>query len=165
MLTIYRILTFLLLPMAALFAIFAMIFITAAFANPAMLVPMFLIICVVIYSFASANFILRGIDKQRFLGKSAKDWLKINAYISSFYAIMMIVQCAMLLYNPSQIAELTHTAMERGANDIVIPEATLLKYISIMMNLFLFHSIILFIHVGLTLGYMKSYKSLFEKEE
>lgn len=164
MLTIYRILTFLLMPMAILYAIASMIFITAAFANPAMLLPMFIMICVVIYSFASANFILRGIDRNKFLGKSAKDWLRINAFISSFYAIMMIFQCSTLLVNPSMLSELVDTAMQRGATDLKLPRETLIHYFTVMMYIFLVHGVILFIHVGLTFGFMKSHKNLFEAE-
>ena len=162
MLTIYRILTFLLLPMAVLYAIISMVFVTTAFANPAMLLPIFIMICVVIYSFASANFILRGIDRDKFLGKSAKDWLRVNAFISSFYAVMMIFQCATLLSNPATLSELIDTAMQRGASDLKLPKETLLQYFNIMLYIFLVHGIILFIQVGLTFGYMKTYKRLFE---
>ena len=163
MLTVYRIFTFLLLPMAAIYSIFAMIFITSAFANPTMLLPMFIMICVVIYSFASANFLFMVINRGKFLGKSAKDWLRINAFISSFYAVMMIAQCIFLIKKPEMLTELTNTAMQRGGSDIKIPQATLLHYFVIMLYVFLVHGIILFIHVGLTLGYMKTYKKLFEE--
>ena len=72
-LTIYRIFSFLLLPMAILFTMGVLILLRAAFANPAMLFPLFLIACIVIYSFASLNFLIKGIDGNKNLGRSLKD--------------------------------------------------------------------------------------------
>jgi Na+/H+-translocating membrane pyrophosphatase len=83
--------------MAILFAMGVLLFLSTAFANPALLFPLFLIACIVIYSFASLNFLIKGIDGKKNLKKSSKDWIKVNAIVSIVFALLMIIECVVFL--------------------------------------------------------------------
>lgn len=164
MLTIYRILSFLILPMALLFSISFLILITAAFANPPMLLQMFLFACVSIYTYASMNFLFRGIGSGKFLGKSAKDWLRVNGIVSSVYAVLLVTACATLIAKPEMMKDLIAQAKQNAGDELKISDDKLASAATAAIKFIIAYGVVLFIHVGLTFGYMKTYRNLFEKE-
>ncbi|MGN6354722.1 MAG: hypothetical protein ACTHLB_15125 [Parafilimonas sp.] len=164
-LTIYRILSFLLLPMAILFSIAILLLIRAAFANPAMLLPFFLIACIAIYTFASLNFLIRGIDGKKFLGKSSKDWLRVNAIASTVFSLLMITQCTIFLMHPEMLQQITAQAKENAGAEFKMNKADFENYIRITSYFFLVYAIVLFIHIMLSFQYLKKYAYLFQNEK
>ena len=63
--TIYRIFSYFLLVIAAILGIAALFALLFALSNPALLLSVFVIVAVVIYSIASFLFLLNGIDGKR----------------------------------------------------------------------------------------------------
>ncbi|MGE5106163.1 MAG: hypothetical protein ACM3H8_01340, partial [Sphingobacteriales bacterium] len=61
-LTLYKILTIILIPIAALFGFLSLIMIFIALANPVLLLPLFIIIGFTIYTIASSVFLFKGIS-------------------------------------------------------------------------------------------------------
>jgi hypothetical protein len=164
-LIIYRVFSFLILPMAVLFSISVMVFLRAAFANPAMLFPLFLIACIAIYTFASLNFLIKGIDGKKFLGRSSKEWLKVNAFISFIFGVLMIVQCTVILKNPDMLQNLATQARQNAGDELKISDADFINYLRITSYLFLAYAIVLIIHVFFTFQYIKLYNYLFKSEQ
>ena len=119
-LTIYRIFSFLLVPVALLFTISVLMFIRAAFANPAMLLPLFIVACVSIYSFAALNFLIKGIDGKKYLGKSSKDWLKVNAIVSIVFSLLMISQCILFIMHPEMLHDIAVQAKQNGGDELKV---------------------------------------------
>ena len=161
-LTIYRILSFLLLPIAILFSMGFLLFIRAAFANPAMFFPLFLIACIAIYTFASLNFLIRGIDGKKFLGKSSKDWLKVNAIVSILFAMLMISQCIIFLMKPEMLSEMAAQAKENAGTDLKMSAASFENYIRVTSYFFLVYAVVLFVHIIMSFQYLKKYAYLFQ---
>ncbi|MEP6467897.1 MAG: hypothetical protein ABJB05_16420 [Parafilimonas sp.] len=164
-LTIYRIFSFLLLPVAIIFTIFFLVFIRAAFANPAMLFPLFLVACISIYSFASLNFLIRGIDGKKFLGRSSKEWLKVNAIVSGIFSILMISQCIVLIMHPEMLQDLATQAKQNAGTDLKVSNAAIENYLRITSYFFLVYAIVLFTHIILSFQYTKMYNYLFQNEK
>ena len=164
-LIIYRVFSFLILPMAVLFSISVMVFLRAAFANPAMLFPLFLIACIAIYTFASLNFLIKGIDGKKFLGRSSKDWLKVNAFISFIFGILMIVQCTVILKNPDMLQNLATQARQNAGDELKISDADFINYLRITSYLFLAYAMVLIIHIILSFHYIKLYNYIFKSEQ
>jgi len=164
-LTIYRIFSFLLLPMAILFSISVLIFLRAAFSNPAMLFPLFLIACIAIYSFASLNFLIKGIDGKKYLGRSSKEWLKVNAFISILFALLMIVQCIMFLVQPEMLQELASQAKQNAGTELKISDAAFENYLRVTSYFFLAYAIVLLVHIIISFQYIKRYNYLFHNEK
>ena len=163
-LTIYRILSFLLLPIAILFSMGFLLFIRAAFANPAMFFPLFLIACIAIYTFASLNFLIRGIDAKKFLGKSSKDWLKVNAIVSILFAVLMISQCVIFLNQPEMLSEMAAQAKENAGADLKMSAASFENYLRITSYFFLVYAVVLFVHIIISFQYLKKYAYLFQEK-
>ncbi|HEX5152026.1 MAG TPA: hypothetical protein VFW07_11300 [Parafilimonas sp.] len=164
-LTIYRILSFLLVPMAILFAMGVLPFLSAAFANPAMLFPLFLIACIVIYSFASLNFLIKGIDGKRNLRRSSKDWIKVNAIVSIVFALLIMIECVVFLMYPEMMQRLVNQTKQIAGSDFRLREADYGNYFRITSYFFLAYAIVLVIHIIMSFQYLKMYNYLFQGEK
>lgn len=162
-LTIYRIFSFLLIPIAVMFGISILFFLGIALSNPAMLLPLFLLACIVIYSFAALNFLIKGIDGKKQLRRSAKDWLKVNAYASIVFALMIISECFVFIFHPQVMKEALEQAKQTGAQ-LNMSEADLKTYLTTVSYFLLVYGIVLLIHVLMSLQYVKQYNYLFQKE-
>ncbi|HJV19601.1 MAG TPA: hypothetical protein VJ552_06945 [Sediminibacterium sp.] len=94
-LTVFRVLTFILIPVAILFGILDLFMLLMALSsNPAMLLIVFAMACFVIYMFTSLRFLLQGIGNERQLNASLKDWIKVNAYGTLFISVMFLMNSA-----------------------------------------------------------------------
>lgn len=164
-LTLYRVFSFLLLPVAVIFSICILFLIRAAFENPAMLFPLFLIACIAIYSFASLNFLIKGIDGKKHLGKSSKDLLKVNAIVSAVFAFLMISQCIVFLMHPEMIQQLVAQAKQNTGTDLKMSEASLENYMRTISYFFLVYAVVLMIHIAMSFQYIKLYNYLFQTED
>ena len=164
-LTIYRVFSFLLAPMALLFAIAVLTLIRAAFANRQMLLPLFLFACVSIYSFASLNFLVRGIDGRKFLGPSSKDWIKVNAIVSLIFGLVMISQCTLFVLNPEKLQGIAAQAKQNAGADLQMSESTFENYIRFICYFFLVYAAALCTHIIITFQYLRPYNYLFQNEE
>jgi hypothetical protein len=150
--------------MALLFSITVLFFIRAAFANPAMLLPLFLLACVTVYSFASLNFLRKGIDGKKFLGRSSKDWLKVNAIVSIIFSVMMISQCIVFVLHPEMLQSIAAQAKQNAGSDLKVPEASFENYLRVTSYFFLVYAIVLFVHTILSFQYIRLYNYLFQNE-
>lgn len=164
-LTIYRILSFLLLPMGVLFTVSVLLLLRAAFSNPAMLLPLFLLSCIAIYTFTSFNFLIQGIDGNKILNPSAKDWIRVNAIVSIVYALMIIGGCVTILIQPEVLGEAFKQAKENAGSDLKMSETDFVKYMHVALYFFLVYALVLFVHIIMSFIYLKSYAYLFRKKE
>jgi hypothetical protein len=137
----------------------------AAIANPAMLFPLFLLACISIYTFASLNFLIRGIDGKKFLGKSSKDWLKVNAIASAVFAALMISQCIVLLFHPELLQNIAAQAKENAGEELKLSPAAVQKYLRAVSYFFLVYASVLMLHIILGFQYIKQYGYLFQNEK
>ncbi len=164
-LTIYRILSFLLLPIAVLFTIIVLLLLRAAFTNPAMLLPLFLLSCIAIYTFTSFNLLVQGIDGNKLLNRSAKDWIRVNGIVSIVWALMMTGTSVAVLLHPEMLSEAVKQMKDNGGPDVKISEADLEKYMRIILYFFLVYAVVLLTHIILSFQYLRSYGYLFHKKE
>ena len=164
-LRLYRIFSFLLLPVALLFAISVLFFISAVFANPTMLLPLLIIACVTIYSFAALNFLIKGIDGKNYLGRSSKDWLKVNAIVSIVFSLLMISQCLLFIIRPEMLHEAAVQAKQNGGDELKVTPEVFENYLRVTSYFFLVYAIVLFIHTLLSLQFVRAYDFLFQNEK
>jgi len=164
-LTIYRVFSFLLLPMAILFSISFLLFLRAAFSNPALFIPLFFIGCISVYSFASLNFLIRGIDGKKMLGRSTKDWLIANAIVSLIYSLLAIFQRVMLALNPDTVEDIATQAKTNAGDALKATDAQIIQSINAASYFLLIYGIVLFVHILLSFQYIKNYQYLFQNAE
>ncbi len=164
-LTIYRLLSFLLAPIAVLFSISALLLIGTALSNPAMLFPLFLIICIAIYSFASLHFLIKGIDGKKYLGRSSKEWLKVNAYACIIFALIIISEFILFMLHPEILQQIV-TQAKQGANaQLTINENDFTDFASKILYFLLAYALVLSAHVLMSFQYIKQYGYLFQNKD
>lgn len=163
--TFYRILSIILLPVAVFFSIMAVFALLTALANPAMLLPVFMIACVAIYIFTSMRFLNNGILRAQPCKKGLKDWIKVNAIVTIIFATLGILQSAALAMEPSLINQALDASLQMQGNPQTVPKETLLKAMKVMLYIFLVISALLFIHAIITFNLLKKYKHVFEADK
>ncbi|MEN9512658.1 MAG: hypothetical protein RJB16_418 [Bacteroidota bacterium] len=102
-LKLYRILSFILIPLALLFAFIDIAFLMTAFANPSVLIFVFAIACLVMYVFSSFAFLKRGIEKEQHQPAKLKDWIKVNAYVSLFLCSLFFLNGTSVLMSSDMV--------------------------------------------------------------
>lgn len=163
--TIFKIITFILVPVALLFGLMDLIMLMMALSNPALLLIVFAMACFVIYLFASLKFLLQGISNERQCSATLKDWIKVNAYGTLFIS-------SMFLLNSSAAFFINDINLRQVLSDMIDQQPELSGKISLdlFVKMFRVISAIMFLislltitHVMLNFKLMKKYAHLFEK--
>jgi hypothetical protein len=163
-LTIFRILTFTLLPIAAMFGFFDLILLVSALANPAFLLVVFILAAFVIYTFSSLKFLTKGIDLNGPCKPSLRDWIRVNAYVSSFMGIMFLLNALSVFFTSDiTLRQYLSQFLENQPNIPPMLNIELFMRIMKMVAYFmLFLSAVLLIHIILNFRIMKQYRHLFD---
>lgn len=165
-LTIFRILTFILLPIAALIAFFDFFVITVALlANPPFLLFGFLLTSFVIYVIASTMFLLKGVDTGKPCKTSLRDWIKVNSYVSSFLGIMFLLNSVSIFFlSDVALRQIVSQLMETQSTIAPMPSRDLLiAFMKGMAYFMFFMSIILLVHIQINYRLLKKHAHLFVK--
>ena len=121
---LYRILTYALLPIAALLGLGALMFLMMALANPALFLPVFTTAATVIYIVASLIFLQTAILGNKACKKSLRDWIRVNAFVAIVVAAGSLMQGISLLRDPTVVKamEEQYSAMAaQSGNDAPLP--------------------------------------------
>jgi hypothetical protein len=163
-LTVFRVLTFVLLPIAVLFGFFDLFVIISSLANPALLLVAFIMAAFVIYTFASLQFLTKGLDTGRPCKHSLRDWIRVNAFVSSFMGIMFLLNSlSVFFYGDIALRKFISDflAMQPTVPTILTPDL-FLKIMKIMAYFMLIVSSVLLVHIRLNFRILKKYSYLFE---
>lgn len=166
-LTVFRILTFILVPLAVLFGVMDLLMLLASLGNPAILLAVFVVTSFVIYTFASLRFLSRVIDTGRPATHSLRDWVRVNAYVASFMAIMMLMN-AFTIFFMSDIAlrEYVQKFLDSQAgNPAHISEGMFISIMKACAWFFLFVGLILISHIRINFRLLRQYAGLFRDGE
>lgn len=165
-LTIYRILSFILVPIALIIGFIDLfVLIMGLSGNPAMLFIAFVMACLVIYVFASLRFLLQGIGNERPCSSNLKDWIKVNAYGTLFIA-------GMFFLNSTGVFFLGDIQLQQMLGDVMEQQPELAGKVSIetMVDMFRAVAVIMFIisitaiiHVQISFRLLRKYAFLFVK--
>jgi hypothetical protein len=164
-LTIFRILTFVLLPIAALFGVLDFFMLFAALANPAMLFIVFVMAGFVIYSFSSLRFLTKGIDLNKPCKPSLKDWIKVNGYVSVFMGVSFLMNALTIFFSSeANLKQILNTFLETQSNVPPMLTPEIFIYAMKIAAYFLFFvSVVLLAHIPVTFRLLKQYGYLFEE--
>ncbi len=163
MITGYRILTYILLPFAALLGMLTMVTLFASFANIAGLLPAFLFGATVVYLFSSFNFLHISILGGQPSKPNLYDWVRVNGFVALFVAILFIFQSIYFRGNPElneQLQKQMEVMKEQMPDAGPMPDLT--KVVRFVLNFMLITGSLLFIHVLATFGYLKRYRGFFQ---
>jgi len=136
-----------------------------ALANPAMLLPVFMTAAFVIYTFTSLRFLTKGIDINKPCKPSLRDWIRVNAFVSSFMGIMLLANAlAIFFMNDTLLRQMLKDVLEKQVNVPPMLNIELfVKMVKLAVWFMLFVSIIMLVHIVLNFRLMKQYKHLFQE--
>ena len=157
---IYRILSYILLIVAAFIGIGVLAGFFIALANPALLLNIFIAAAVVMYSISSFLFLINGIDGKKQLKTGMKDFIRVNGFVALFFCIMNLFQSITVIMNPAVLNEAV-TQLPQMTSGQQLPKEMILKVLKATMWFLLFYSILLFVHIQISFRLLKQYAHLF----
>ena len=161
---IYRILSFLLLPVAVLFGVLCLAALPVALSFPPALFSLFLLACFVIYVIAASVFLNKGIAAGRACKPVLRDWIRINGIITLIYFLLTTISFILLKSHP----ELLEKSLRQWSGSSYLPAGTNEKDLRNTMmataNVFIGLGAIIIVHVIITFRLMKQYRRVFEPD-
>lgn len=163
-LTLFRILSFVLIPIAALFGFLDILVLLSALANPSLLLVAFILGCFVIYSFVSLQFLTKGIDTGRPCKPSLRDWIRVNAFVSAFVGCMFLLNSLSIFFSTdASLKQLISQLLESQPNvPAILTPDLFLRIMKAVAWFMFFVSVALLIHIFLNFRLLKQYRHLFE---
>ncbi len=158
---VYRILGFFINLIAFFFALSLLVIIPVAIGSPALWLPTFLIIAIVLYSWFSNQFHQRVLQRQQIVRRRLKDLIRVNGIVAVIFGFLNIPPIIVLLRNPSAYIAATKEMMKQfGPEYQQSFKAENVHIIGIVMLVYL---VVLLIHVFWTFALMKKYKDFFQE--
>lgn len=166
LLPVYRVLTYVLLPFSALIGLMTLFSLLVALANPVALLPVFIFACTVIYTICSFMFVLNGINKAQPCKRSLKDWIKVNAYVSIFFCIMMILDFAAVMRQPNLLYDTMQQAIAMQGSTLpkTVTADVMVQAIKGFLGFMCLYGILLLVHILMGFKMIRDYAHVFEKE-
>jgi len=136
----------------------------SSLANASVLIMVFIIACLVIYTFASFKFLKAGIEKEIAQTAKLKDWIKVNAYVSFFLCSLFFINAISVLISSDLV--LLKFIDEFLESQPGIPKeltsALMLSLIKGVSVFLLVTGIVGLMHIRTSLRLLKQYAYLFE---
>lgn len=163
-LVFYRIITYPLLLVAGFLAFGVIATLPTAIANPPLLLIPFLISCVIIYTYTSWRFLNKGIDQQMPLKHSLRDLIRVNSFCTIAVAVYCLVRSAGLLSDPGFLKETAREALSAPGAPGTTSEEFLTRVVMGTLIFLSIYSVLLLVHVFMTLRLLKPYRYLFDQQ-
>ncbi len=163
-LKLYTVLTYILIPIALFFGFLDVLILFSSLANPSALIMVFIIACLVIYTFSSYKFLKMGLERELVQTLKLKDWIKVNAYVSFFL-------CSLFFVNSISVLVSTNAVLLKFIDEFLqqqpnmpkeITNALVLSILKGVSVLLLITGVIGIIHIRTTLRLVKQNAHLFE---
>ncbi len=164
-LVLYRIFSYFLIAIAALLGIASLLGLLIGLSSPEVLLNVFVMVAVVIYSFTSFFFMLNGIDGNQQLKPKMKDLINVNAYLALVFVMMLIYFSISQLSNPSTINEVAKDMASKQPRKSPLTVALALKFMQAFLLFFLFYGLILGAHISMTFRLLKQHAHLFGEKK
>jgi hypothetical protein len=163
-LKLYTVLSYILIPIALFFAFLDVLILFSSLANPSALIMVFIVACLVIYTFASFKFLKFGIEREIVQTKKLKDFIKVNAYVSFFL-------CSLFFVNSISVLISTNAVLLKFIDEFLNQQPNIPKEITNNLVLAILRGVSVFllitgiigiVHIRTTLRLVKAYPDLFE---
>ncbi len=163
-LKLYTVLTYILIPIALFFGFLDVLILFSSLANPSALIMVFIIACLVIYTFSSYKFLKMGLEREIVQTLKLKDWIKVNAYVSFFL-------CSLFFVNSISVLVSTNAVLLKFIDEFLqqqpnmpkeITNAFVLSILKAVSVLLLITGIVGIVHIRTTLRLVKQNAHLFE---
>jgi hypothetical protein len=166
---LYKIASYVLLFFASFFSLMLLFILPFAFAEPALLLGVFIIAGVVLYSFSSFRFMKKGLGEGHVFRNRYKDFIKVNAFVVLFFVLQSFVGITDILLKKELLNQLIDTILSQNSESFsqLTPaqlkelKKELLASFQIVVWVFLIYAVILTAHVIYTFRLLKKNNHLF----
>lgn len=157
-LTIFSVLTFLLLPFSLFFAFMGVLLLLLSVFNLQVLLPVFMLICFFIYMITSNRF-LQKIKGDEPLPKGLRDWIRVNAYVSIFMSSLFLINAGVILMLPaSQLGSMLQPSIDLMGNMANgISGDKLIQQMKLFSIFLLLLSLLLLVHIFINFRLQKNH--------
>jgi hypothetical protein len=163
-LTVYKILSYILLPIGVLLGIATLFSLLMALGNFALLFSVFIAAATVIYIFSSFVFLQKAVIKQLNCKYGLKDLVKVNAYVALVFAVLGVVESVSILSSKEMRDLVVDAMLTNYPPQLKIDKAQVLQSIKAGMYIVLFIGIVLQVHISLTFRYIRENNHLFVRK-
>lgn len=132
------------------------IFITA----PALWLPMFLIIAVVLYTFFSNKFRRQVLIRKEIVNHGLRDWIRVNGFVAIFFSLLNIPAIINLIRDPAAYFEATKEFASQFGQKADQTFTT--NNLHVLTTVTLAYLVALFIHVFWTFSLLRKYKDFLQ---
>jgi hypothetical protein len=157
-LTAYRIISFILLPIAGIFGLMCLFMLLFALVNPALLIPIAIFASTVVYTILSFIFFNKAIENNKKCKPSHFKWIRIAASLSLVFCFTTIFQSVQLLYSPLTLSQAL-TQMEEMQKKMgnTISFDAMMPVLKGVLYFLVIYCTTLFIHIYETFKLMRMY--------
>lgn len=163
-LLLYRIVSYFLLVVAVILGIAALFTLLIALANPALLISVFVVVAVVLYSISSFLFLHNGIDGEQKLKVKLRDFIRVNGYVAMVFVTLNIFQSIAVIIEPSVLNQAVSDFAAAQQSATPVPTGLFLKIMKVAIWFLLIYAVALGYHIAATFRYMKQYATLFDEQ-
>ena len=156
-LVVYRVVSFLLLPIAVLFGISALFGLLSVLVNPSALFGVVMLGAVVFYLVCTFIFQTTVISGARHLTNSLRNRIRISAFITAFFCIMIIYAHISILSNPDVLTEPINLMMKQPGLPGNATRELLEQAIKTIFNFFMVISLMLLLHIIMSFRLLHQY--------
>lgn len=165
MLTLYKILSFIIMPISYFVLVCIFMAMPMAFANPQILLGLAFMICLFLYSFFSFRFNSRAVIGNNPVKSNLKDWIKINSYVTFFQQVMLFISIIFILTNQSSVEtqfRATYNQMEAmQTSNLNMTYPQFIQFLNGFFEIILVVSAIFIAHIILTWRLLRAYHEYF----
>jgi hypothetical protein len=149
---LYKILGTIINVFAMLLAVSLVLSLPVLLSSPLMMLSGFMMMAIVLYSFFSARFHRKVLQQQQPVGKTLKDWIRVNGIVALIFSVIIIIDVVVLLKNPQLYVD----AVKGLGVDIPVDKVQTFFYVMIV------YALVLLTHVLWTFALMKKNKNYFQ---
>ena len=149
---IYRLLSTIINAVALMLSISMLFSIPMLLSSPQTLLPAFMMLAVILYSWFSFRFRRQVLQQQKVVNQSLRDWVRVNGIVTLIFSIMSILGLLPLITNPQPFIE----AVKNFGVEMPLKTAT--TFFFTMLT----YAVILLVHIVWTFALMKKYKEFFQ---
>ena len=160
---IYRVMTYLLLFVAAFMSVSVFNSLLAALANPVGLLQLFVPACIIIYTYCSWRFLVRGIDKGIPSKPVMRDLIKVNAYVSVAIGALLFISMALAIALPEPFKLLLDQIIAAQPPGTDGNNKKILNGARFGVGFLIVYGVLLLIHPFITFRLLKRFPQLFQE--
>jgi hypothetical protein len=156
----YGLLYIVLFPFGLLIGFSVVVSLIAALQNPTVLIPLFLMACMVIYTITSFIFYVKAVGQGQQCKPSLRDWIRVNAIVSGIVTAILLLESVAVVADPS-LVNLGLEKLKEMQQQLPMAEGQLARYILYMFYAILVYSLAMVIHIIYTFALLSKYKNYF----